>query len=68
MEQETSADRTTEEYLPCPFCGSKNIQSHLVLTRGYDHLFIIRCERCKAQTGLNKAVFDAASAWNERNT
>lgn len=49
------------ELKPCPFCGSKRVETRYFLARPY-----IICEKCHAQIPCYNTYKAAKEAWNRR--
>jgi len=61
-------DFNSENLLPCPFCGSRrvNMETQYVQSIGLTFL-VVRCQHCKANSGLKVSNESAADSWNSRN-
>ncbi len=52
----------------CPFCGSNRVFVEPVYLNNIGLTFHhVKCDQCKAQTGLKQGVEVAVDAWNNRN-
>lgn len=47
---------------PCPFCGSRNVDMHYLLTNGY---YVI-CRNCEASGGYSLTRTSCIKRWNTR--
>ena len=56
------------ELKPCPKCGGKaRFDARIACMRPKGQIwFFVRCERCKARTGLHKSLLDAIVEWTRR--
>ena len=50
--------------LPCPFCGSENVDHNLDRNDGY---YGVECEDCYAQAGTSTWEKVAVQMWNKRS-
>jgi Lar family restriction alleviation protein len=49
-------------YLPCPFCGSSDIMSHIIEGKGV----LVWCNSCKVKTPICEGQSVARRCWNRR--
>lgn len=61
-------DFNSENLLPCPFCGSRRVNMEMQYVPNIGLTFrIVRCQNCKANSGLKVSNESAADSWNSRN-
>lgn len=46
---------------PCPFCGGEDVSSVRFVG-----MFFVRCENCRARSGMSEYMEEAAELWNGR--
>lgn len=49
------------ELLPCPFCGSEEVESELVCGE-----YFVRCNACNASSGFEETTEECVRNWNTR--
>lgn len=65
-------DLSHEDFEPCPFCGSKDVDIDIVYTEDIGpntkETFFVRCGECRAwgPTSHSKNCKDAIKKWNKR--
>ena len=53
----------TEELLPCPFCGSTDVEVH---STDRTHVKVVTCGSCYAESGGSETYIEAVELWNKR--
>lgn len=59
--------RQRAECLPCPFCGSKNVEVYTNDDGDYGpDTYMVECNVCFSSSGNQKSEIEAINAWNRR--